>query len=189
MKSRSTWSDRRAVTATGPTSASAAGQDDGAVRAVRGVEDVGDVDRVRDDGQVRDPDEVVREAPGRRAGGERDRLARLDELARGARNRLLLVQLPVRLLLEARLVGAREPPDRRAAVHLLEQARGGQDVEVPADRHVGDAQQLRQLAHAHRSAPTHLLDDQHLTLGGQHRESDNTQQSSTRLGAAQNVVT
>ena len=43
---------------------------------------------------------------------------------------------------------------------------GGQHVEVAADRHVRDREQLRQLADADGASPPDLLEDQHLSLPG-----------------------
>ena len=173
MKSTSTWSERSVVTATGPTSASegvriAAREDDGEIGPALPVEDVGDLDRVRDHGQVGHAEDVVGEPPGRRPGAEPDRLPRLDELRGRLRDRLLLAQLPVGLGLEARLVGARAAARGRAAVHLLDESRRGERVEVAADRHLGDAEQLGQLAHAHGAVPADLLDDRHLALARKH---------------------
>ena len=162
----------------------AAGQHDGQVGPRGAVEDVGDLDRVRHDGQVGDVGEVVGEPPGRRAGGEADRLARLDEPAGRARDRLLLAELPVRLRLEARLLGAEPAAQRRAAVHLLDEPGRGEHVDVAADRHLRDGEQAGELAHADAAFTADLVDDQLLALGGKHRfsavvDSHNTQRYRT----------
>ena len=127
-KSTSRCSERIAVDATGPTSAS-----DGVrtppvsttVRSGRGsrwstfATWIEFVTTVRSGTSC----EVVREPPGRRAGGQPDRLARLDEPRCRAGDRLLLLELAVRLRLEARLVRAQPAAERRAAVDLLDEAR------------------------------------------------------------------
>ena len=79
------------------------------------MDDVRDLHRVRDDREVRHVHEMVREPPCRRAGGQPDRQPGLDELGRGACDRLLLAELPVRLRLEARLVRAERSAERRTA--------------------------------------------------------------------------
>ena len=172
-KSTSRCSERIAVDRDRPDErvrgrAHAAGEHDGQVGPRLAVEHVRDLDRVRDDGQVGHVREVVGEPPGRRAGGEADRLAGLDEPGGGAGDRLLLLQLAVRLRLEPGLLGAEAAAERGAAVHLLEQAGGGERVEVAADRHLGDGEQLGQLADAHGALAAELLDDQLLALGREH---------------------
>ena len=147
----------------------AARQDDGEIGPVLAVKHVGHLDRVRDHRQVGHVEDVVCEPPGRRPGAEADRLAGLDEPARRLRDRLLLLQLPVGLRLEAGLVRARPAARRRTAVHLLHEAGSGERVEVAADRHLRDPEQLRQLAHADGSTPADLLDDRDLALAGKHR--------------------
>ena len=143
MKSRSTWSERIAVTAIGPTSAS-----DGVrtppvsttVRSARArrVQDVGDLHRVRHDRQVGH----VARGGGRAARSSCRRSAPIawpgSTSSRGrARDRLLLRRA-------ARCDFASNPGSsalqaaaaRRAAVHLLDEPRRGEHVEVAADRHV-----------------------------------------------------
>ena len=149
-------------------SAHAAREDDGQIGPRLAVEDVRDLDRVRDDGQVAHVADLVREAPRRRAGREPDRLPRLDERARRQRDRLLLLELPVRLRLEARFVRAQPLARRRAAVHLLDEPGRREDVEVAADGHVGHVEELGQLADAHGSSAADLREDEHLSLPGQH---------------------
>ena len=173
MNSASRWSERIAPMAIGPTSdsegvAHAADQHDGLVGARLEVEDVGDRDRVRHDRQLGHAGEVVGEPPGRRAAREPDRLARLDELGRLARDRLLLEQLALGLGLEPGLLGAEAAEQRRAAVDLLQQPGRGQRVQVPADRHLRDREQPREVAHPHGSAPAQLVHDHSLALNREH---------------------
>ena len=112
---------------------------------------------------------VMGEPPGRRSGRKRDSLTRLDERARQAGDRFLLLELAVRLGFETRLVCARRLPPRRSAVNLLDEARPRERVEVAPDGHLGDAELLGQLAHAHGAAAANLLDDHELSLSGEHR--------------------
>ena len=148
--------------------ADTAGEHDGQIRPVVAVEHRRHLERVRQDRQVGDVLQVVREPPRRRAGRQRDRLAGLDERGRRLRDRLLLAQLPVRLRLEARLVGALARGGGGAAVDLLDQAGRGERVEVTADRHLRHVQELGELADADRAAAADLLDDEHLALAGEH---------------------
>jgi hypothetical protein len=53
-------------------------------------------------------------------------------------------------------------------VHLVHQPGRREHVEVAADGHVGHVEQLGELAHAHGSAAANLLQDQELTLAGEH---------------------
>ncbi len=150
------------------------------------VEHVRDLDRVRDDRQVRNVEQVVGEAPGRRAGGEADRLAGLDESARGSGDRLLLVELAMRLRLESRLVRAQPTRSRGTAVNLVDEAGRREHVEVAPDGHVGDVEQLGQLANTDRAAASNFIDDQFLTLFGEH---DRSGQYSTRSNKSQQRCT
>ena len=148
--------------------ADAAGEDDGQVRPRLAVEDVRDLDRVGDDGEVGDVADLVGEPPRGRAGRDPDRLPGLDEPTGRLGDRLLLLELPVRLRLEAGLVGAQTLARGRAAVHLLDEPRRRKHVEVAADRHDGDVQQFRELADAHGAPAANLLEDEHLPLPCQH---------------------
>ena len=150
-------------------SADTAGEDDRTVGPAVAMEDVRDLDRVRHDRQVEDVQKVVHETPVRRAGGERDRLARLDEGARLSRDRVLLLELAVRLRLEAGLLGAGQPARGRTAVHLVEHAGVREHLEVAPDCHVRHRQELGQLADAHGAAPAHLVGDQLTALLGEQR--------------------
>ena len=119
--------------------AHAAREDHGQVGPRLAVEHVRDLDRVRDDGQVGHLGEVVREAPGRRAGGEPDRLARLDEP--GAARAIASFSFSWRWDFASNPGSSalRPPRERRAAVHLLQQAGCCEHVEIAADGHLGDA--------------------------------------------------
>jgi hypothetical protein len=111
---------------------------------------------------------VVGEQPRGRACRQADRLARFHEGPRRARDRLLLLDLLVRLRLEAGLVRARPCRDGRPAVHLVDETGAREHVEIPPDGHVGHAEQLRQLADARGTGATDFLQDQLLTLLGEH---------------------
>ena len=147
----------------------AAGQDDREIGPGRPVQDVGHLDRVRDDGQVGDVREMVGEPPGGRPGAQADRLSGLDEPAGCARDRFLLDQLPVGLRLEPGLFRAQAAPQRRAAVHLLDEPCRGQHVDIAADGHLRDGEEAGELAHADAALTADLVDDQLLALCGKHR--------------------
>ena len=114
---------------------------------------------------------MVGEPPGRRAGRERDRLARADELG-GRRAR----SPPSRRAAGGTWSRSRArrrsswPRRGRAAVHLLEQPRLGERVEVAAHGHLRHARAAR-VSSLTRTAPCRadLVEDQLLTLTGQHR--------------------
>ena len=144
------------------------GQDHRQVRPPLGVQHVRDLQRVGDDGQAGDVEEVVCEQPGGGTRRQADRLPRLDQRARGACDRLLLLDLLVRLGLEAGLVGAHPARSRRTSVHLVHEPGGREHVEIAAHRHVGHAEQLRQLADARGARAEDFLEDQLLTLLGEH---------------------
>ena len=64
---------------------------------------------------------------------------------------------------------ALRPPDRgRAAVHARHQPAPGQRVDVAADGHVRDAEQLDQLGDPGGAVLGHLLEDAVLALAGEH---------------------
>ena len=156
MKSTSRCSERIALTRDRPDErvrrrAHAAGQHDRQVgpRLAR-CRTFGDLDRVGDDGQVRDCREVMREAPGRRACGEPDRLTGLDEPRRRARDRLLL----------ARAAGATSPRSpapprsgrRAASRRRAPSRRSPAAASTSMSRRIvisETARRLGELAHAH----------------------------------------
>ncbi len=135
------------------------------------MQHVRDLDRVRHHGEVRNVEDVVGEAPGRRSGCEADGLAGLDETTCGAGDRLLLLELTVRLRLEARLVGAQSARAGRAAVHLVDETCSGEHVQVAPNRHVGHGQQLRQLADTHCPSTANLFENHDLALAGKHERT------------------
>ena len=97
-----------------------------------------------------------------------DRGAGLDQLGRRAAHRRLLRQLADRLGREAGLVrrcGRRWRSRRRAPCRA---ARAGEHVEVAADRHVGDAEQLDQVADPDAAAPRTSSRMRCLPLRGEH---------------------
>ena len=92
--------------------------------------------------------------------------------ARGHRDRVLLAHVAQRLGLEAGLVGGAFVAQRRAAVHLQQQAGLVEQVEIAAHGHVADGQQRGQLADAHGAAAADLGDDHLVALACQHTRRD-----------------
>ena len=175
-KTMSRFSERRAATATGPTSAS-----DGVrtppvsttVCSARGllVEDRGDLHAVRHDGDAGHVEQPVRQRPGRGAGREPDGEPGLHQRVAAARDRVLLVALAHGLRLEARLVGAGAARDGGAAVDLVDQALAGQLVEVTAHRHVRDVELAGQVADPHRAPLPDAVGDVGLSFPREHPRS------------------
>jgi hypothetical protein len=106
------------------------------------VQVVGYPDTVGDHGKARDPGEVDGRSVRRRARTDRDRGAGFNQRCRHGADLVLRGQLTVRLRLEARLVTRAPRGGRRTAVHLLDQALAGERVDIPAHRHLGNAEQF-----------------------------------------------
>jgi len=148
--------------------ADAAGQDDrapGRHPALQGLRDLHAVGDHREVGYLR---QALGKCPGGGAGGQPDRHARLDQRSCGSRDRVLLRLLAHPLGLEARFLGAQGCVGRGAAVDLVDEPLAGQDVQVTADGHVRDPEEVGQQGHAHRSATTDLVRDAGLSFGGKH---------------------
>ena len=145
-KTRSTWTrpqrgDRERADERLRRRPHAAGQDDRLVGPADLVEDVGDPDRVGDDGQARDVGQPLGERVGRRPGRDR----RSPSRARRARrpHRRSRPSRPAGGSTWRRTPGSNRalPVERgRAAVDLLEQAALVEDLEVAADGHVRHAE-------------------------------------------------
>ena len=148
--------------------ADAAGQHDGAVGTLRLVQHLGDANRVGDDGEIGDVDDVVRQLPRRGAGSDADRATRPDRRGTRHRDGVLLAHVAQRLGFETGLVGRAFVAQRRAAVHLQQQPCLVEQVEIAAHGHVADGQKRCQFADANRAAATHLGDDDLVSLTCQH---------------------
>ena len=154
--------------------AHAAGQDHrgkvGAAAAGRAVvlEEVRHPDGVRHDREPRDLAELTGQLERGRPGGQGDRGPRRDQRRGGPRNRFLLGALQHGLGLEPGLVAARHARQDRAAVHLLDQPGPGENLEIAADGHVGDAEPLGEVADPGTAGPPDVLQDQRLPVLGEH---------------------
>jgi hypothetical protein len=109
------------------------------------------------------------ESQSRGARGEADHLTGAHERACRLGDRLLLVAATVQPRLEAGIVRVRLRQRGRAAVHLRQPALLGQHVEIAADGHVRDVEQVRQLVHADGAARANFVQKEFLTMAGQHR--------------------
>jgi hypothetical protein len=132
------------------------------------VQVVGHADAVGDNGEPGNLSEVHGRRVRRRARANRDRAARFNQRCRHGADPVLGGQLTVRLRLEARLVTRAPRRARRTAVYLLDQAPAGERVDVPAHRHLGNAEQLCQLGDPGAADPLNLREYPFLSLSWQH---------------------
>ena len=134
----------------------------GAFHQVRGP------DGVRHDRKPGNLAQVPGQLEGGGPGGERDRGTGRDLGSGCPRDGLLLRPLEHGLGVEAGLVAARHARHHRAAVHLLDQPRPGQHLQVAADRHVRDAEALGKVAYPRAARAPDVLQDQRLPVLGEH---------------------
>ena len=173
--------------------AHAAGQHDGQVRPRLAVQHDRHLHRVGDDRQVGDVGQVVGEPPRRRAGAERRSPGPGSTRPRAASAIASFSgELPARLGLEARLVGAEAAAGGRAAVDLVDQPGAGEHVEVAPDRHVRH-RRAAPVSSLTRTAPRRRSssDDQHAGVGRRacstYPTPSNTE-SSSRAGSTSRAV-
>jgi hypothetical protein len=148
----------------------AAGQDHRVGRPVeptRPAERVHHGQRVGHDGQPGHVQQALGQRQRGRPGRDRDGGPRPDQPRRGAGDRVLLRALEDELGLQARLMaGGWRPRQDGAPVDLFHQAIPGQDLKVPADRHVRNAESLGEIAHPRAAVAPDGLQDERLTVSG-----------------------